>query len=416
MDGLNMNATSWGVAPDHLPGLKALFLSPIVVWLLLRAIRVAGRLNVAPATRFLRRYDAALLPARVAAWLMLTSGLVHLAILPSHRVEEPGTALLFGLDALLFALLAAGIFGRRRWRIAAALLLIANVVFYLGYLAGRREDVDQLGIVTKVVELTALGLLLLPHRPTFRAQGRKLRWAGATAILVLATTLTGALAWAIAARDANAAAAETTMSTDHDHHHGAGSVTGMIELPTSDESPTPEQEAAAAKLAADTAAGIAKYADVNVALADGYRPFGSANATLVHYTNHRYEKDGRILDPTRPETLVYAGTPNGPLLLGAMYSLPDLDRTPPDVGGPLTVWHVHANVCIGPLPPFLIGLLTPFGTCPFGSFNIVTGAMIHVWTVPWSGGPYGDMTDNDVKRIVATNERARPTPDETTAA
>ncbi|HEY7030617.1 MAG TPA: hypothetical protein VH482_04775 [Thermomicrobiales bacterium] len=402
MNGLTLNATAWGIAPDHLAGLDALILSPVVVWLLLRTIRVAARLNLPPATHFHRRYSASLLPTRVAAWLMLTSGLVHLAILPHHLAEEPGTALLFGLDAFLFALLAAGIVFRRRWRIAAALLLAANVVFYLGYLAGRREEVDQLGVVTKVVEFTALGLLLLPHRPTFRSHGRKLRWVAATAAFVLSTTLAGAFAWAIAARDAGTASAETAMSTDRaHHHHGATGVTGMVELADPDEPPTPAERAAAAKLAADTAAGIAKYADVDVALADGYRPFGPATGTMVHYTNHRYEKDGRVLDPSHPETLVYAGTPDGPLLLGAMYALPDLDRSPPDVGGPLTVWHVHANVCLGPLPPFLVGVLTPFGTCPFGSFNIVTGAMIHVWTIPWSGGPYGEMTDNDVKRIVA---------------
>jgi hypothetical protein len=175
----------------------------------------------------------------------------------------------------------------------------------------------------------------------------------------------------------------------------------MIELTGSDEAPTPEEQAAAAKLAADTAAGIAKYADVDVALADGYRPFGVPNATMVHYTNHRYENDGVILDPTRPETLVYAGTPHGPVLLGAMYSLPGLDRTSPAVGGPRTVWHVHANICVGPLPPFLIGVLSPFGSCPFGSFNVVSGAMIHVWTVDWPGGLFGHMTDAGVKRLVA---------------
>lgn len=395
-----MNASSWGVAEDHLAGLKALILAPVVVWMLHRTVRVAARLNLPLAGRFDRRYAAAPLPIRVAAWLMVASGLVHLAIIKPHLAEAPGSAVLFGIDAALFGILAVAVFGRRRWRVAAMVLLIANVVTYLGYLLGRREDVDQLGIATKLIELTALGLLLIPHRPTFRARGRKLRWAGATAALVLTTVLAGAVTWAVAFRDASAA--ETARSGDlaGHHHHGGSGITGMVELGNPDETATAAQQAAAATFAAATKAGIAKYADVNVALADGYRPFGSPNGTMVHYTNPRYGKDGHILDPTRPETLVYGGTPHGPVLLGAMYSLPGLDRTPPDIGGPLTIWHVHTNVCIGPLPPFLIGLLTPFGNCPFGSLNVVTGAMIHVWTIDWPGGPYGDMTDQEVKQLL----------------
>jgi hypothetical protein len=406
MDGTEMSPIGWGVAPDHLAGLNALLLSPVVVWLLLRALRVAARFHLPLAARFLRRYAAAPLPIRAAAWLMATSGLVHLAILPHHLAEHPPIGLLIGLDALLLSLVAAAIFGRRRWRLAAALLLVANLVAYLVYAAALHDEVDQLGVVTKLVELTALGLLLVPHRPTLRARGRKLRWAGATIALVLATTLTGASAWAVAFRDADAASAESTMSAGrdrHGHHHGAGGFTGMVE-PSFDGPPTLAQEYAAAKLAAATAAGIAKYADVDVALADGYRPFGSPDALMVHYGNSRFEKDGRVLDPTRPETLVYAGTPDGPLLLGAMYSLPGLDRTPPDVGGPLTPWHVHTNVCVGPVPPFLIGLLTPFGTCPFGSVNIVSNAMIHIWTIPWPGGPYGEMTDADVRQLLHSRQ------------
>jgi hypothetical protein len=319
-------------------------------------------------------------------------------------------------------LIAAAVFGRRRWRFAAALLLFGNVVAYLMYAASQQDEVDQLGIVTKLVELTALGLLLVPHRPTMRAHDRKLRWAGATVALVLVTTFTGAGAWAIVVRDTDAASAESTMSAggdDHGHHHqGPGGFTGMVE-PSFDGPPTPEQEIAAAKLAAETTAGIAKYAEVEVALADGYRPFGSADAVMVHYTNRRFEQDGRILDPTRPETLVYAGSPDGPVLLGAMFSLPGLDRTPPDVGGPLTPWHVHTNVCASPVPPFLIGILTPFGNCPFGSVNIVSNAMIHIWTIDWAGGPYGDMTEDAVKQILADepgraywggNERVRGKP------
>jgi hypothetical protein len=165
--------------------------------------------------------------------------------------------------------------------------------------------------------------------------------------------------------------------------------------------PTEAQIAAAAKLAADTKAAIAKYADVDVALADGYKSDGAALDFAVHYTNKKYEDDGRILDPNAPETLVYSDTNDGPpILLGAMYAMPDFQRDAPAPGGSLTVWHLHTNICFGPVPPFFIGIVSPFGACPAGSLSVTSGAMIHIWTVDWAGGPYGEMTDDEARAIV----------------
>ncbi len=57
-----------------------------------------------------------------------------------------------------------------------------------------------------------------------------------------------------------------------------------------------------------------------------------------------------LLDPTRPETLVYAESPGGPILLGAMFQMPEIGEAGPAVGGPLTVWHAHDHVCFSLLP------------------------------------------------------------------
>ena len=75
--------------------------------------------------------------------------------------------------------------------------------------------------------------------------------------------------------------------------------------------PTPEQQAAADKLVADTKVGVAKYVDLSVARADGYQlasPPLAADHKLLQPT---YERDGAILDPDRPEALVYANTSKG---------------------------------------------------------------------------------------------------------
>lgn len=153
---------------------------------------------------------------------------------------------------------------------------------------------------------------------------------------------------------------------------------------------TAQQRAAAAQLAAATRVGIARYADIRLALADGYRPATAPAAATVHYRNPAYVADGRVLDPTRPEELVYANTAGGPRLLGAMYLLAKPGLPGPDIGGPLTRWHVHTNLCIGP-GAAIVGIVSPFGLCPAGSVNVATPAMLHVWSVESPGGPFGEL-------------------------
>jgi hypothetical protein len=61
---------------------------------------------------------------------------------------------------------------------------------------------------------------------------------------------------------------------------------------------------------------------------------------LYHLTNYRYLRDGRILDPERPETLVYLAPRGGAQRLVAFaYRAPA--NTSPPTGG-LLAWHVHS--------------------------------------------------------------------------
>jgi hypothetical protein len=106
-----------------------------------------------------------------------------------------------------------------------------------------------------------------------------------------------------------------------------------------------------------------------------------------------------VFDPAHPESLVYAVAPNGrPVLMGAVFQMPGLGEAGPMIGGPLTVWHGHQDVCISLTPPALSGLLSPLGTCPVGSILLPrTSQMIHVWIVPGAPEPFGDL-DADWKR------------------
>ncbi len=403
MPGWN-DAAAWGIAGDHLAGFHALVFAPVVIWLIVMTIRVAGRLGSGPARRWTAAYRGAPLPLRAAVWTLMTSAIVHFVVAQAHQVEEPGTAFLFYLDAAALMLVAMLVVRSRRWRKLAVLLLVANLVAYLGYLLAKAESMDQLGMATKLIELAGLGLLLMPKRVTVQTPARRRRWVLASASLVLVTVLTGAVAWATEAAQADEAKTSGTASQEVGHEHGELPLLGMVLQPVPDREPTAAEQEAADRFAAATVAGVAKYANLDVALADGYRSSFEANGTSVHYENKKFVNDGKVMDPARPESLVYVSTPKGMVLVGAMFQLSSVGQKAPLIAGPIVQWHAHAGVCLGPVPPFLFGVNSPFGTCPSGSISLVTPPMIHVWTIDIPGGPYSHLDENDIAKIVRARQ------------
>jgi hypothetical protein len=298
--------------------------------------------------------------------LLLVTGFVHIALVPEHLRQAPGLGVLFALDGAAFIILALASLRFGWWRRPTTVLLVATILAYLVVIIRQREAVEDLAVATKLVELAALGLVVWPFD-----QRLSWRWATATVSLLLAITVSGAVAWAASLRPDAVG-----------HAHDGRAV--LAAAP-----PTDSQRIAAATLVDDTRAGIERYANVQVALDDGYRattPLGP----MQHYVNQEFQRSGRVLDPTHPPALVYTSTPSGPMLLGAMYMMPKANMRPPDFGGSLAEWHTHPNVCFM-LPTFTLDSLeSPFGTCPVGSINAPTPAMLHVWTVANPGGPFAE--------------------------
>ena len=154
---------------------------------------------------------------------------------------------------------------------------------------------------------------------------------------------------------------------------------GMVMAPVPSGSPTASQQAAANRLVAETAVTLSKYASLSAATAAGYTPATNPNGYLVHYANWRIAKtDG--FDPTKPAFLMYANTVNGPKLMGAMYLGPAPCPPGPDVGGPLTQWHAHDDLCLS--GGQVVGRTSGSGACATGVHNTDTYFMLHVWTEP----------------------------------
>ena len=165
----------------------------------------------------------------------------------------------------------------------------------------------------------------------------------------------------------------------HDAHGGSGRPSptpagGPAAVPAAHHAdgscqPTEEQARAAQKLVDDTRAGIARFSDTNKATLAGYQPDNvqtGAYWNYVHYVNWNEVNDETVLDPSKPESLLFGQTDkHGWVLIGAMYVMPRTGMRGPAVGGCLTTWHAD---------PAWNGKDSP--------------EMLHVWTVDMPGGPF----------------------------
>src|SRR5437764_674511 len=120
-----------------------------------------------------------------------------------------------------------------------------------------------------------------------------------------------------------------------------------------------------------------------------------ANPTLTeHYANVAYTQDGRVLDPNRPEALMYTPTSKGMVLVGVMYMMNVPGEFGPEPGGCLTRWHVHANVCFSAATFAPTSQLDePGETCPGGEFRYIPPPALHVWFVDVPGGRFAPEVD-----------------------
>jgi hypothetical protein len=145
---------------------------------------------------------------------------------------------------------------------------------------------------------------------------------------------------------------------------------------------TADERARAEALWKASAAGAERWRDPEAAAAAGFR-FRDDQAgpgrrvRFLHVPNLAWRADGRVLDPARPETLVYWTGPGDRLtLVGVMYTAAR-GASGPAVGGPITRWHDHES-CRDPASRAKLGRPVD-GACPEGQVFRRSGEMMHVW-------------------------------------
>lgn len=174
---------------------------------------------------------------------------------------------------------------------------------------------------------------------------------------------------------------------------------------------TPEQQARAENLLAITLIRLPKWADSAVAEAAGYHSIGDSATGYEHLINWSLLDDGRILDPDYPESLVYRVDGAGNRTLeAAMFMLqPGASLgTAPDIGGPLTQFHIHDDLCFtdDPVAPQVATIVPSGADCPVPLVKLEPVPMIHVWIVPHQCGPFAALEGVGAGQIADDEERA----------
>ena len=168
-------------------------------------------------------------------------------------------------------------------------------------------------------------------------------------------------------------------------HHHTTNLTGAI-------APTAAQRAWADEFVQRSLDAARRHGwyDFEKAKADGFVPqWGDRE----HFYNRDFLFDDQILDPDRPEFLMYMDTPRGKLLTGYMYYVRALDEKGPQPGGAIASWHLHQwgprGYCA---ERGLLVVARPDapGHCAAGTFVTHSGEMLHVFFIEHPLGPFAD--------------------------
>lgn len=333
---------------------------------------------------------------------------------------------------------------QRRLLLAGAALNVAMVVVWavsrlwglpFGPEAGTPEAVGVADVVTVVLELGSCVLVafLLPLAGREQALTRSGGAPGAASRVGVATAAAAVLVLlaaggALAVPESHGhdhAAATSAGSVGHAHGASAnGERHGIPNLPDA-ASATAAQTTAARDFLVRTEADTARYRDLAAAKAAGFdveaawqakqakqarraapsaqaspsasptrsrtttkavRPGAAARKAaraiqLVHVPNTANRTDGRVLDPSAPETLIYGHRPDGTFVLVGVMFTAEQKAPPADALQPYLRWHFHEKCITRSSTGRSEQKVPTSGTCPSGSTLRRTGYMTHVWFV-----------------------------------
>ena len=173
---------------------------------------------------------------------------------------------------------------------------------------------------------------------------------------------------------------------------------------------TAEQAARATALIQSAQRDLPKYAKVSDAEKNGYVSIGDGVTGFEHYMKYSLLNDGRVLDTTAPESLVYEVKGTVKTLVSAMFIANPgtllTDTTLVNYAGGLMQWHVHSNLCwitVNGVPK-VVGVTNAAGACSLGTLQPTGAPMVHVWISSHVCGPFAALEGNAAGVAAASDE------------
>jgi hypothetical protein len=288
----------------------------------------------------------------------------------------------------------------------------------IGFVTGLdvQEDpqfADTLAAALAVVAVIGALVILRPALSA-RVGARRPALLGVSAVAAMALTVPGMVAAGSHSHAGGHAHGDEAAGQQHDHgaagegaesaaadDHAGHEAAAVAPTPYDPTKPidlggvdgvTAEQQAAAENLIAITLWRLPQWSDPKVAEAAGFHSIGDGLTGYEHFIQWDWINDQYVLDPDHPESLVYRVDANGTRTLeAAMYMLPQGETldTVPELGGKLTQWHIHDNLCFSQgEAPQVRGVTGVGQECPPGLTKLDPVPMIHVWIVPHRCGPF----------------------------
>lgn len=357
----------------------------------------------------------------VAGGASLGAGAIHAAAIGVHSEHRQAViaftivaAIQLGFGAVALArpgrvLLALGALANVGVIGSWALAKTSGISFIEGM--GAKESpqlADALAAGLALVAVLAVGAHLISIGSV--ALMRSPILTGSTAVLVAALAVPGMLGAGghahagghdeAAAGHHDAAPHDDAAAAPHDDEAGADHVAAVVPPKPYDpllpidlggvDGVTPQQQAAAENLIAITLIRLPQFTDPAAAESFGFRSIGDGGGGgYEHYLNAANMSDDKLLDPDFPESLVYDTSHTPKKLVAAMFMMDAGDTLAdvPELGGSLTQWHVHDNLCFN-AEGKVRGLTDGEGNCGGGLSKGAETPMIHVWTESHPCGPF----------------------------
>jgi uncharacterized membrane protein len=147
--------------------------------------------------------------------------------------------------------------------------------------------------------------------------------------------------------------------------------------------------------------------DIDRALSQGFQ---RDRINRTHFPHPAYMFDDVILDPERPEWLVYDDGPDGKVLMALMFFTRNLEDVGPTPGGPLAQWHYHPynDVRCAIQGLWTVGKADASGRCAEGVPVTRTPEMFHVWFMDHPIGHFSEMEPDIGKEPAIDLRRLHP--------